>query len=100
MEAIRGLSKVTLELRGSEKKLDQKLGKLRWLSLYLLQKEVPHQIQCLTGRGMVDLEIADEKSVLSALDTLLKAPIAEDAIEPEYGYASWRYHIGGDGDEA
>ena len=49
---------------------------------------------------MVDLEIADENSVLSALDTLLKAPIAEDTIEPEYGYASWRYHIGGDGDEA
>ena len=100
MEAIRGLSKVTLELRGSEKKLDQKLGKLRWLSFYLLQKEVPHQIQCLTGRGMGDLEITDEKSVLSALDTLLKAPIAEDTIEPEFGYASWRYHIGGDGDEA
>ena len=64
MEAIRGLSKVTLELRGSEKELDQKLGKLRWVSLYLLEKEVPHQIQCLTGRGMVNLEIAEEKDVL------------------------------------
>lgn len=100
MEAIRGLSKVTLELRGTEKELDQKLGKLRWVSLYLLQKEVPHQIQCLTGRGMVNLEIAEEKDVLRALDALLKSPVAEESAQPEYGYASWRYHIGGDGDEA
>ena len=100
MEAIRGLSKVTLELRGSEKELDLKLGKLRWVSLYLMDKEVPHQIQCLTGRGMVHLEIAEEKDVLRALDALLKNPVAEESAQPEYGYASWRYHIGGDGDEA
>ena len=100
MEAIRGLSKVTLALRGSEKELDQKLGKLRWVSAYLLQKEVPHRIQCLTGRGMVSLEIAEERDVLSALDVLLKTPVAEETASAEYGYASWRYHIGGDGDEA
>lgn len=100
MEAIRGLSKVTLELRGSEKELDEKLGKLRWVSQYLLQKEVPHQIQCLTGTGMVELEISEERDVLSALDILLKTPVADAATEPEYGYASWRYHIGGAGDEA
>lgn len=99
MEAIRGLSKVTLELRGTPRELDEKLGKLRWVSLYLLQKEVPHQIQCLTGRGMVELEISGEGDVLPALDTLLKAPVAEKAAQPEYGYASWRYHIGGGSDE-
>lgn len=69
------------------------------MSLYLLQKEVPHQIQCLTGRGMVELEISGEGDVLPALDTLLKAPVAEKAAQPEYGYASWRYHIGGGSDE-
>ena len=100
MEALRGLSKVTLELRGKEKELDEKLGKLRWVSLFLLQKEVPHQIQCLTGRGMVNLDVSVEKDGLSALDTLLKTPVAEESAQPEYGYASWRYHIGGDGDEA
>lgn len=99
MEAIRGLSKVTLELRGTPKELDQKLGKLRWLSLYLLQKEVPHRIECLTGRGMEHLDIGGEDDVLRALDVLLKAPVAEKAAQPEYGYASWRYHIGGDSDE-
>ena len=62
--------------------------------------EVPHQIQCLTGRGMVNLEIAEEKDVLRALDTLLKNPVAEESAQPEYGYASWRYHIGGDEHEA
>ena len=99
MEAIRGLSKVTLELRGRPEELDQKLGKLRWVSLYLLQKEVPHQIGCLTGHGMVYLEVSCEADVLSALDTLLKASVAEESAQPEYGYSSWRYHIGGDGDE-
>ena len=100
MEALRGLSKVTLELRGSPEELDQKLGKLRWISAYLLQKEVAHQVVCLTGSGMVSLEIAGEPDVLSVLDTLLKAPVAEAAAQPEYGYASWRYHIGGGVDEA
>jgi hypothetical protein len=100
MEALRGLSKVTLELRGNPEELDQKLGKLRWISAYLLQKEVAHHVECLTGRGMVSLEISGETDVISALDALLKAPVAEDAAQPEYGYASWRYHIGGDGDEA
>jgi hypothetical protein len=99
MEAIRGLSKVTLELRGTPKELDQKLGKLRWLSLYLLQKEVPHRIECLTGRGMEHLDIGGEDDVLRALDVLLKARVAEKTAQPEYGYASWRYHIGGDSDE-
>ena len=99
MEAIRGLSKVTLLLRGTPGELDQKLGKLCWVSLYLLQKEVPHQIQCLTGRGMVDLDVSGQEDVLAALDVLLKAPVAEKTAQPEYGYASWRYHIGGDGDE-
>ncbi len=99
MEAIRGLSKVTLILRGAPDELDRKLGNLRWLSRYLLQKEVPHQILCLTGRGMVSLDVSEEGDVLRALDVLLKAPVAEAAAQPEYGYASWRYHIGGDGDE-
>jgi len=91
---------VTLELRGSEKELDAKLGKLRWVSLYLLEKEVPHQIQCLTGRGMVNLEVTEQRDVLRAMDTLLKTPVAEEFAQPEYGYASWRYHIGGDEYEA
>ena len=100
MEAIRGLSKVTLELRGTPEVLDQKLGKLRWLSGYLLQKEVPHQVLCLTGRGMERLDIGGDEDVLRALDILLKSPVAEKAAQPEYGYASWRYHIGGHSDEA
>ena len=100
MEAIRGLSKVTLELRGTPEELDQKLGKLRWLCGYLLQKEVPHQVLCLTGRGMERWEINGQEDVLRALDILLKSPVAEKAAQPEYGYASWRYHIGGHSDEA
>ena len=100
MEAQRGLSKVTLELRGSPEVLDRKLGKLRWLSAYLLEKEVPHQVVCLTGRGMEQFEVSGQEQVTAMLDVLLKAPVAEETANVEYGYASWRYHIGGDGDEA
>jgi len=100
MEAMRGLALLTMELSGDPNELDRKLGRLRWLSGYLIQKEVPHQIHCLTGRGMEYHSVANEGDVLAALDALLRAPAADRSLEPSYIGASWRYHIGGDSHES
>ena len=100
MEAVRGLAVLTMELRGTPEELDRKLGQLQWMSDYLLQKEVPHQIHCLTGRGMEIFSVSDESQTQNAIDVLLCAEAVSAATMPDNIRASWRYHIGGDSDGA
>jgi len=100
MEALRGLALLTMELTGSPGELDQKLGRLQWLSRYLLFKEVSHQVHCLTGQGMETFLVKTETDVRDMLDTLLRTPGAAEGLQPNYIRASWSYHIGGDGHEA
>lgn len=99
MESLRGLAVLTMELRGTPEDLDQKLGKLHWMSSYLLQQEIPHQIHCLTQRGMEQFCVADAQQAQEAIDTLLRAAPAPADTAPIYGAAAWRYHIGGDDHE-
>jgi uncharacterized protein (DUF58 family) len=99
MEAVRGVAVLTMELRGSPAELDKKLGKLQWMSDYLLQKEVPHQIHCLTRQGIEVFSVSDETQLHKAIDLLLCArPATEDKL-PDTIRAAWRYHIGGDSHE-
>lgn len=100
MEALRGLALLTMGLTGTPEELDSKLGRLLWLSRYLLSKEVPHQVHCLTGQGMETFWVKTETDVLSMVDALLRTPGAADGLHPNYIRASWSYHIGGDGYEA
>lgn len=97
MEALRGVAMVTLELSGTPEALDKKLGQLLWISEYLLRKEVPHQIHCLTGNGMEVFAVNREGETMAAIDKLLTAPLAQPDAQPEYMAASWRCHIGGEG---
>ena len=53
----------------------KKLGKLLWLSNWLLENQIPHKLQCLTGNGVQTLDITDEKSVLQAVDQLRQEKI-------------------------
>lgn len=100
MEALRGLALLTLELSGTPEELDSKLGRLQWLSGYLLSRDVPHQIHCLTGHGMESFQVKSEADVQAAVDTLLRTPAAAKDMHPNYMPASWSYHIGGDSHEA
>lgn len=96
MEALRGVAVVSLELSGTPEMLDRKLGQLLWVSGYLLNKEVAHQIHCFTGNGMEVFSVTREEELTGAVDALLTAPLAQPEAAPEYGPASWRCHIGGD----
>lgn len=100
MEARQDAAMVSLELSGSPEQVDQKLGRLLAVSCYLAENGVKHRIFCYTGAGMEILAVANEQEAQLAVDALLQLPLAADGEIPTYPKAVWRYHIGGDGNEA
>ncbi len=100
MEPLRGRL-LTMTLRGTAEELDRKFGRLLWLGEYLLKQELPFEMRVLTGEGIRDFRIAGRKELGKALDSLLCAPEAPSgSLRSQSFSASWRYHIGGQPDEA
>ncbi len=95
MEALRGKAILTLVLRGTPAQLDDTLGRLLYMSHYLVDKGAPHEIRCLTGQGMEVLSVKDHDTADKAVDALLAMPAALFDSHPDFGTASWCYHIGG-----
>ena len=100
MEALRGLAVLTLRLSGTPAELDDKLGKLRYISGFLIKNDIPHRVCCLTGDGLIQQDAVCEEDVLRVLTALLRHPPARENMEFGFIPAAWRYHVGGDGDEA
>lgn len=100
IEPLRGKVLLTVTLAGDPNTIDQKMGKLLWMSRYLLENGLHHEIRCLTGRGLEAFAVSDEASALHALCSLLGAPAAKRDEMPESATAAWQYHIGGGEDEA
>lgn len=98
MEPVRGLALVTLALRGTPEQVDRKLGRLLWVSGYLLEQGIVHRIRALTGEGLRTFEVSRREDVRLAVDALLGSPCAPADAVPDYGAAAWRCHIGGDPD--
>lgn len=73
--ADRGL-RVALSLAGTPEVLDRKLGRLRWLSLHLLERGWEHRIFAATGTGIREETVSGEDSARRALLTLLGEPPA------------------------
>lgn len=99
MEPLRRRICLELILRGSADVLDEKLGRLLWLSNHLLSRDILHELRVLTGQGILTLPISDEESLQSALNTLLQTPCAPAGESFPACQAAWWYRIGGDGDE-
>lgn len=79
--------------------LDLRFGNLLWLSRYLLEMGLSHEIRCLTGQGILRCPVENEAALQAALKTLLAAPAApKDAQLPEPEDAFWYYRIGGESD--
>lgn len=100
IEPHRGSVLLTLTLCGCPEEIDRKLGKLLWLSAHLLEHRIPHQLRCLTGRGVDAYTVTDKAGLMIALRKLLASPAAPEEAAPEPAAASWQYHIGGGDDEA
>ncbi len=96
---LRGKLIITMLLCGSPEELDTKLGKLLYVSQYLLKQELTHELHCLTGNGLTVHTVSDAASLDEALSELLCAPLTAAREMPGIR-ASWRYHIGGERNEA
>ena len=97
MEPIRDRLVLTMDLKGN---IDLTCGRLLWLSRSLLQQQIPHEIRCLTGSGVVIHFVSDEKELTAAMDDILCHPqVSEGTLRERVAGAVWQYHIGGDGNE-
>ena len=101
MEPREGLALLTLHLRGTPEELDRKLGRLLWLGNRLLEQEVPFELRCLTGNGVLTWSIGEVSALQKAVDTLLFQPVAPEGDLREQGRcAAWHCHLGGAADES
>lgn len=90
-----------LDLMGTEAEIDEKLGKLLWLSGYLLDSGIRHEIRALTGSGLQMWPVRETADTHRALDALLGCPLAtEGTVREDLTPAAWEYYIGGGTDEA
>lgn len=89
-----------MDLKGTPQELDSKLGQLLWLSRYLLQKQLPHHWQVMTGLGIRSFRICDEQSLSESMDQLLGcSPAKEGSVLETSAHAAWWHYIGGDSRE-
>ena len=98
MEPIRDRLVLTMDLKDD---IDLTCGRLLWLSRSLLHRQIPHEIRCLTGSGVIIHFISNEAELNAAMDDILCHPrISERTLRDRMVGAVRQYHIGGDGHEA
>lgn len=96
---IRNIPVLTMILSGNADQIDEKLGKFKYLSKYLLQNDLTHELHCLSADGVSIYRIASKPELHSALTQMLRSPITTSTQIPHVR-AVWKYHIGGETDEA
>ena len=95
-----GLVLLTMNLCGTPAELDRKCGRLLWLSRDLTQRQISHEIRCLTADGAVSASISGEQDLTAFLDRVLQCPAVKDGtLAGRDTTASWQFHIGGDANE-
>ena len=100
MEPQQGQVLLTMHLRGTPEELDRKFGRLLWLGKTLLQQEIPFELRCLTGNGVLTYTIGEADGLQKTIDTLLcQRPAPEGDIRQQGYSAPWHCHIGGGPDE-
>lgn len=101
MEPELGQMLLTMDLCGTASELDDKLGRLLWLSNWLLEYPLTFDIRVLTGNGIENWTIRDQWDLQKCMETLLCTPFATDGSILDRSFtAAWRHHIGGEQGEA
>lgn len=90
---------LTLTLSGDPAQLDKKLGQLLWVSRWLLSRQLPHEVRCMTGNGLKTFAVENEDTLEKGLKELLSSPQGTEAVQTAET-SRWQHHIGGDGNEA
>ncbi len=97
-EPIRGLTLLTFDLQGPEGRVDRTLGRLLWLSQWLLEHDTPHQILWIDPQDCQMTQAVMEKPEdwQELLPRLLHARLQEDTpsiAHRRFSNASWRCHV-------
>ncbi len=101
MEPNRAMALLQVDLSGTPEALDRKMGRLRWMGSNLLQRQIPFDVQALTGNGLQEWQVTDGDGLLRMLDELLSCPGVRSGTVLEVGGGSlWNMYIGGEPDEA
>lgn len=95
---IRGKLVLSMILNGSPDEIDRKFGRLLYLATYFIEKDLPLEIRCSSGKGIQSFTVATTADLDSAMDTLLRLPLTEESTLSVSG-ASWHYQVGGEADE-
>lgn len=79
--------------------LEDKLGRLLYISRYLLSQDKPHQVQCKAEDATVTFSVVDNHTLQEGMAEILRQKPAktEQVIYAEG--VLWHHHIGGDGNE-
>ena len=92
---------LTVDLKGTPDEIDLKFGRLLWLSRKLLEQDMPHEVRCLTAQGVIVHAVADEHTLIKAIDDLLCRPAATEGTLLDRATGAVRqFHVGGDCHEA
>ena len=86
---------LALTLSGKPAQLDDKLGRLLYLSDRLLGEHIPHEILCRSGLGDQRYRIINRDSQTAALTQIMSCPATVGEWEPEGIDADRLYTIGG-----
>lgn len=95
---IRGKMVLTMILGNTMEIVDEKLGKLLYVSRYLLEKELSFEIHCLCDSGIQVLSVSTQEDLDRAMEQILCLPVTQQTQMPGVK-AAWQYRIGGDRDE-
>ena len=80
--------------------LEDKLGRLLYLSRRLLAQDIAHQVQCKTQDATVSFAVTDKQALDKGMAELLRQRPAKEEQSISAEGALWHHHIGGDRDEA
>lgn len=101
MEPEQGRILLTADLNGTPEELDRKLGRLFWMGRELLTRQIAFEVRVLTGQGILNLSVSDERELYKTVDSLLCQELAGAGSVLDHPVtAFWQYHIGGASDEA
>lgn len=80
--------------------LDDKLGRLSYVSRYLLGQGSVHKILCRTQEGTVEFTVENPKDFEQGMCRILSARPVENEETVVFSGALWHHHIGGGTNEA
>lgn len=85
---------------GEPEEMDRKLGRLLWLSSYLQQRELKHDVLVYTADGQLLWHIGTVHTLHDVMNTLLcRKPLVDATAALPNEANQWQIYIGGEADE-